>query len=332
MPSMTSELMTHASNAIAAASGVVASLVEDLDRIRTITKDDRSPVTVADFAAQAVVGLSLRGCGVEAMVGEEDAARLREDEPVRNEVVAAVHRVLPDASEDDVLTAIDSGDHGGGPTGSFWTLDPIDGTKGFLRGGQFALALALIEDGEVSLGILGCPHWGVDADPSGASVQPPGSICAAVRGEGAQAWTIGREGDNARELRVTEWTSGDPVRTCESVESAHSSHDASARILAAFDAHEAVRLDSQAKYAVVASGAADAYLRVPTRPGYVERIWDHAAGSIIATEAGAIVSDIEGARLDFSKGRGLEENRGVVCASPAVHAKLLEQIGEIDFG
>lgn len=330
MSTTKSELMSRASLAIVSASNVVASLVEDLERIRTITKDDRSPVTVADFAAQAVVGLMLRGSGVDDMVGEEDASRLREDEPVRNEVVSAVHRALPDATADDVIEAIDGGDHAGGPEGAFWTLDPIDGTKGFLRGGQFALALALIDNGTVELGLMGCPHWGVTSDPSGASVQRPGSICAAVRGEGARAWVIGSEPDTAVDLKVSEWNEGDPIRTCESVESAHTSHDASARIVEIFSGHEAVRLDSQAKYAVVASGAADAYLRLPTRPGYVERIWDHAAGSLVATEAGAVVTDITGNPLDFSRGRGLEENRGVVCATSGVHARLIDRIKEID--
>jgi 3'(2'), 5'-bisphosphate nucleotidase len=322
--------MSRASGAIISASNVVGSLVQDLDRIRTITKDDRSPVTVADFAAQAVVGLILRGCGVENMVGEEDASRLREDEPVRDEVVAAVHRALPNATADDVIEAIDGGDHEGGAEGTFWTLDPIDGTKGFLRGGQFALALALIDNGIVEIGLMGCPHWGVKSDPTGASVQLPGSICAAIRGQGAHAWVIGAEPETAVELRVSEWNEGDLIKTCESVESGHTSHDASARIVEIFSDHEAVRLDSQAKYAVVASGAADAYLRLPTRPGYVERIWDHAAGSLVATEAGAVVTDITGKTLDFSKGRGLEGNRGVVCATPAAHPLLIDRIRDID--
>jgi 3'(2'), 5'-bisphosphate nucleotidase len=90
------------------------------------------------------------------------------------------------------------------------------------------------------------------------------------------------------------------------------------------------RLDSQAKYAVVASGAADAYLRLPTRPGYIERIWDHAAGSLVATEAGAVVTDITGKPLDFSSGRGLEGNRGVVCATSVVHSRLIERIKDIE--
>jgi len=41
---------------------------------------------------------------------------------------------------------------------SLWTLDPIDGTKGFLRREQYAIALAFIRDGRVELGVLGCPE------------------------------------------------------------------------------------------------------------------------------------------------------------------------------
>jgi len=324
------DLKNAATVSITRAAEVVAHLSSELERIRTITKDDRSPVTVADFAAQAIVGLSFRGCPVENMVGEEDATRLREDESVRNEVVEAVRRVLPDATPESVIDAIDSGDHAGGATGSFWTLDPIDGTKGFLRGGQFALALALIVDGRVEMGLMGCPHWGVAADPSGGSVRVPGTICRAIRGRGAHAWRIGDSPGDAGELRVAEWTDDRPIRTCESVESAHSSHDASARIVEIFPGHEAVRLDSQTKYGVVASGAADAYLRLPTRPGYVERIWDHAAGSLVATEAGAIVTDITGRPLDFSRGRGLEDNRGIVCSIPAVHERIIGRITDMN--
>ena len=324
------DLKVAATVAITRAAEVVAHLSSELDRIRTITKDDKSPVTVADFAAQAIVGLSFRGCGVEEMVGEEDATRLREDEAVRNEVVEAVRRVIPDATADSVIEAIDSGDHAGGATGTFWTLDPIDGTKGFLRGGQFALALALIVDGQVEMGLMGCPHWGLVSDPTGGSVQLPGSICCAVRGQGSHAWGIGDSPSDAHQLRVADWSDDRAIRTCESVESAHTSHDASSQIVEVFSAHEAIRLDSQTKYAVVASGAADAYLRLPTRPGYVERIWDHAAGSLVATEAGAIVTDITGKPLDFSKGRGLEDNRGVVCATPGVHARLIERISDIN--
>jgi 3'(2'), 5'-bisphosphate nucleotidase len=41
------------------------------------------------------------------------------------------------------------------PGRCFWTLDPIDGTKGFLRGEQYVVALALVVDGQVQIGVLG---------------------------------------------------------------------------------------------------------------------------------------------------------------------------------
>jgi 3'(2'), 5'-bisphosphate nucleotidase len=92
---------------------------------------------------------------------------------------------------------------------------------------------------------------------------------------------------------------------------------------------EPARLDSQCKYAVVARGQADAYLRLPTKKGYVERIWDHAAGALIAAEAGVAVTDAVGHDLDFSQGRGLEKNRGILAAPARPHGLLLAAIKEL---
>lgn len=60
---------------------------------------------------------------------------------------------------EQVLEAIGRCNSTGGPTGKFWTLDPVDGTLGFVRGDQYAVALSLIEDGQVVLGVLGCPNY-----------------------------------------------------------------------------------------------------------------------------------------------------------------------------
>src|SRR3954453_21054766 len=66
----------------------------------TIAKRDRSPVTVADYGAQAVVSLELeRLLGREPVTGEEDAAALRANPELRARVVEAAERVLPGAGE-----------------------------------------------------------------------------------------------------------------------------------------------------------------------------------------------------------------------------------------
>ena len=88
-------------------------------------------------------------------------------------------------------------------------------------------------------------------------------------------------------------------------------------------------MDSQAKYGSIARGAGDLYLRLPVRKDYTEKIWDHAAGDVIVREAGGEVTDASGKRLDFSKGRTLRENKGVVAAPRAVHAQVLEAVKSV---
>ena len=78
------------------------------------------------------------------------------------------------------MAAIDRGNYKGAAHGRHWTLDPIDGTKGFLRGEQYAVCLALIEDGEVVLGVLGCPHLPVSGD---VEQGPVGSTDSVLGGE-----------------------------------------------------------------------------------------------------------------------------------------------------
>lgn len=70
------------------------------------------------------------------------------------------------------------------PFAGRWTLDPIDGTKGFLRGGQYAICLALIVDGDVKLGVIGCPNFPVGDAESEDSQR--GGIFTAVKGQGAE--------------------------------------------------------------------------------------------------------------------------------------------------
>src|SRR5215813_6313648 len=148
-----------------------------------LTKSDRSPVTVADFAAQALVSsLLVEAFPADPLVAEEDAAALRA--PAGNstlrQVTDFVSRFLSHITSQVVCQAIDRGT--AAPARRFWTLDPVDGTKGFLRGGQYAVALALIIDGRVQLGVLGCPGLSAaDRSEQGG----PGCLVAAVRGQGA---------------------------------------------------------------------------------------------------------------------------------------------------
>lgn len=284
---------------------------------QSATKLDRSPVTVADYASQVLISMALADAFPEdRIIGEETSAGLREAAPeLIQAVVDHVRSIRPEANLDAICRALDRCGDSGGATGRHWALDPVDGTKGFLRNQQYAVALALIEDGQVVLGVLGCPNLGL-----GASV---GVLFVAERGHGSRELALDDEAAGERPIHVSAATDFGTARYTESYESGHSSQDASALIAADLGiTAEPLRMDSQAKYAVVARGDAEVYLRLP-HGGYVEQVWDHAAGCLIVTEAGGAVSDIHGAPLDFSVGRRLERNRGVVVAPVALHARVV---------
>ena len=171
------------------------------------------------------------------------------------------------------------------------------------------------------VGVLGCPN--LDG-PDGR----PGALLAAARGHGAFSLPLSDAGGAARRaVRVDDVSDPARARFCESVESGHSDQDESARIAHALGiTAEPVRVDSQTKYAIVARGDASIYLRLPTSEEYREKIWDHAAGSIVVEEAGGRVSDCSGRPLDFSQGRRLERNRGVVATSGRIHDAVLRAL------
>jgi HAL2 family 3'(2'),5'-bisphosphate nucleotidase len=315
--------MTEAAvRAVADATLACRFVQRQLDTIRTITKDDRSPVTVADFAAQAIVAQSLRAAlGDVRLVGEEASAFLRDPAHAAHLEAAliAAREAWPEVSQGELLDAIDVG--GADPhADGFWTLDPIDGTKGFIRGQQYSVCLAYIVGSEPAIGVLGCPNLPASLDAPLDKQDSIGSIFVAERGAGAWRTDSGRD---AR-LRCADWEPGMPVSLCESYDAGHSDHSATATIASRLGrAGPPARLDSQCKYAVVARGQAHLYLRLPTRKDYVERIWDHASGDVIAEEAGCTVSDVRGIPLDFSRGRGLERNRGIVVAPPKLHPLVI---------
>jgi 3'(2'), 5'-bisphosphate nucleotidase len=303
--------------------------------VGAITKEDKSPVTVADFAVQALVArrLAERLPG-SVLIGEEHAAALRLEEGVTalDQVTAFVRTAINDATPEEVCGLIDRG--GGEPPQTFWTLDPIDGTKGFLRREQYAVALALVDDGQVRLGVLGCPelNLGEIQRSSKSPTEVGGSLVAALRDEGT--WWRPIDGMDVRWKRFTVSDHDQPAsaRILRSVEKAHTNTDEIGQLARTLGiTAEPVAMDSQAKYAVLAAGEGDVLLRLisPSRPDYREKIWDQAAGSIVVTEAGGKITDLDGRPLDFSRGRTLANNRGIVATNGLLHDAILDGVRSI---
>jgi 3'(2'), 5'-bisphosphate nucleotidase len=214
-------------------------------------KMDGSPVTEADLAADRIIAE-----GLEKLVPQ-----------------------VPTLSEERVHLATPPYNNG-----SFFLIDPLDGTKEFVAGrDEFTVNLALVTNGTPLLGIIGAPALGL--------------IWRGLVGRGAERLTMG-EGA----IRVTK-----PIHTrpfpppgepwIAAVSRSHGDHKTEAFIDARPGASRA-KLGSALKFGHVAEGGADIYPRLaPTSE------WDIAAGHAVVTAAGGKVTDAHGADLKFGERR-----------------------------
>lgn len=327
--------------AVKRASLLTRKVSEEHLNEQSIDKKDHSPVTVGDFGSQAIIiNAILKNFPDDEVVGEEDSTLIKEKhiEELIYSHVEAVQQA--DASHDpelgslssasDLCASIDKGNSKGGRKGRIWALDPIDGTKGFLRGDQYAVCLALIVDGEVKVGVIGCPNLPHSLRDANSG---KGGLFTSIKGHGSYFQDLNDKIvfplDTSNQIHVHNEYGLDKARVLEGVEKGHSSHGLQGLIKTKLGISQpSVNLDSQAKYCALSKGDAEIYLRLPTNPNYREKIWDHAAGYLLVNESGGKVSDIYGNDLDFGYGRTLN-SQGVIAASQTVHSSIISAIKSI---
>ncbi|KAL2932127.1 PAP-specific phosphatase HAL2-like [Bienertia sinuspersici] len=331
------------------------------------SKDDNSLVTIADWSVQATISWILSesfGSTNVSIVAEEDVEALSKPEAtdLLDSVVQTVNQCLAEApqfgikgpltplNKEEVLDAIRQCNSIGGSSGRFWVLDPVDGTLGFVRGDQYAVALALVEDGEVVLGVLGCPNYPLRKEwlsyhqryyriiskltPPNSESWDKGFVLCAKKGSG-KAWMEPLLPQSKlvclkspRPIYVSHIEDPAMATFCEPVERANSSHSFTAGLAHSVGVRkEPLRVYSMVKYAAVARGDAEIFMKF-ARSGYKEKIWDHAAGTIIIQEAGGVVTDAGGQPLDFSNGIYLEGlDRGIIaCAGVHLHERIIRAV------
>ena len=252
---------------------------------------------MADFGVQAIIKSVLRReFPNDRIVAEESSKDLTAAQTAH--LISAFNKTLPKDAQavesHDTSFIKNLIDFTGNTTNTarFWTIDPIDGTKGFLRQAHYAVCLALIEGGRPVVGVLGCPNLTLKEVEStharhrkvleGLGDTVGGTMLYATRGEGAFVQGLSEDGCTIRIPNEHEDAGQDfwsMARMTESYESSHSNHGLSSRTLQRLRPNgsyaaspQPLRIDSQCKYASVAVGMSQLYLRFP-RDGYQEKIW-----------------------------------------------------------
>ena len=264
-------------------------------RVEALIKADSSPVTVVDLLHQTQVQQVLRReFPTDALLSEEPR-NLQERHAAE---AAEISRTVYGMEVDPAIVEL--------PTSGrvTWVLDPIDGTKGFLGGRYFALALACF--------VEGTPRFAVMAVPGGNPDRPLAidrSIAFAVAGKGAWKSAVLEGGEPEWEALATPRSATGGIRVAVSL--AHGGPLADR--LRSTPGIEVLELDSQAKYLAVATGDIDAYLRAARDDGKSDLLWDHLPGALIAGEAGCTVRHFDGSPIEFLPQESVPFRRGMAC-------------------
>jgi 3'(2'), 5'-bisphosphate nucleotidase len=299
-------------------------------------KPDASPVTAADLALQGLLTILLsERYGPRATVGEESTEIFSGDARLRGVVQELLRSERPGLSASAIDAAIDAAG-GDGTEANHWVLDPIDGTRGYLRGQQYCTCLAFVEAGVPVFGAAGCPRLGA-----------AGRVVAAVRHAGARTWEglSMSEPPAAARVRMA-GGGGRPVRACVSPELGPRSRARLASLVAGLRSEppapetagletvglETLGMESQVKFVLVACGEADLAVRFPSGEPARDRdmVWDYAGAVTMVEEAGGRMTDCRGEPLRFGRGRAIERNAGVLCAADWAWRPAVERLRAAD--
>lgn len=326
-----------------------------------IEKDDLSPVTVADFAVQALLTATIHASFPDdRFVGEESAAALRANPALLGRVWGLLSRVadavasssrssssslvsVPQSSEQacEMIDWCASGIPSSCESGRVWVFDPIDGTKAFVRGEMYAINVGLLEGGVQVLGAVACPLLSINAKApiSDSFIDPAGEGCIlfAARGHGAFVQPLKETAGDAppphrldAHASPAKWDG--QLRSVSCADALDSGLDGvhrgvAAKLDIAFPGCDL--LGWVPRWSSLAMGLANVTVWVYRRPDRRAKIWDHAGAMLLFEEAGGKITDVHGRPIDLRTGRKLQRNFGFVAAPPAAHARVLATVHEV---
>ncbi|KAI0480726.1 carbohydrate phosphatase [Xylariaceae sp. FL0804] len=318
----------------------------------TIKKDDLSPVTVADFAIQALLTASMHHAFPnDQFVGEESSADLKANPALMDRVWQLLQGLgeeetrslckVPESPEQmcEMIDWCGFGQPGGVPSRRVWVFDPIDGTKTFVRREAYAINVALMEGDQQVLSVVGCPTLSVHATApvSNTSLDPTGQGCIifAAKGHGTYVrplFTSDEEAPIRRIEPLKESLRPEDLRAVSCYHMVDSGVD---------EVHGAVleSLGINAKgcdflawvlrWVCLGLGLANVTVWVYKRRDRTGKIWDHAGAMLLFEELGGKITDVDGKDIFLGAGRAMRANHGFVAAPRALHGVVLQTVQQV---
>jgi len=265
-------------------------------------KQDKTPVTYADLATQIFIISELKkGFPNDQIIAEEEGSLIDENSK----------KIFKKCFKDlniDVKSIKDTVNYRGGPSERQWSIDPIDGTQGFVEGLSYAVGLGFMVNSNPKVCAIAVPNYNEDGL----------AIFTAEKDQGARASYGGKD---AISIYVSVQTEIEKIRMCHSL---HYDKPWVMEFAEKVGIKQFIQIDSMLKYCMVADGSADLYIK-PLDPEHTFT-WDFMPGDLIVREAGGKITDLKGAPLKFKLNNCIFTAPGYIASNEILHEKILNLI------
>ena len=271
---------------------------------QSYAKQDHSPVTVADLASQIYIISKLKDIFPEdSVIAEESFSTIVN---LSNEkLIQSCYNELNLSLEPDFKELLN---YRGVPSPNQWSIDPIDGTKGYLKGLSYAIGIGLISNRVKLFSIIGVPNYR----------ENQAAIFYAKKGRGT---SVAYGESEFSSVIVSDKKNINDYTLCHSL---HYDEPWVLKLANILGIKKFVQIDSMAKFCMIADGSSDLYIKPMARDRSF--IWDFLPGDLLVTEAGGVVTDLMGNVPEYINEKCVISTPGLLVSNGRSHKEIIEVI------
>ena len=274
------------------------------EKVLSFKKEDESPVTLADFASQIFIISKIKELfPKDQIIAEEDSGafiNLNVEDIIKN-CFNSLNLVI----EDDFKGTLN---YRGSISKRQWTIDPIDGTKGFQKHLAYAIGIGFMVQSEPIVCAISVPNYN----------ERNLTIFSAEKNHGAK---VSYGNQNFTLIKVSENKIIKNFRMCHSL---HYDKPWVKDFGRSLGITNFVQMDSMAKFCMVADSTADLYVK----PLNIKRsfTWDFLPGDLLVKEAGGSITDLNGNSIKYLDEKCIVTAPGLIASNGVLHKDLLNSL------
>jgi 3'(2'), 5'-bisphosphate nucleotidase len=268
-------------------------------------KQNRSPVTLADFASQIFIISKLKtNFPQDQLIAEEDDSAFIDEKAER--AINECYSILGLREIENFKRILN---YRGVDSNRQWTIDPIDGTEGFLKNLSYTIGIGFM----------------IDSDPKFSSIAAPNyneknlAVFSAEKGMGAK---VSYDNGKFSIIRVSRQKVLKNAGICRSL---HHDQPWTLKFTEIAGITKNIQMDGMGKFCLIADGSFDIFIR-PERN--TTNSWDYMPGDLIVREAGGRVTDLNGNHLKYEIDKCLLTSPGIIASNGFLHEETLKIIKE----